>query len=188
MKCGNCKQDHESVAEVRACYGVKQANLTKPTDQQSAIGAGSGLESGPSAMGRKVTTRAATRPRACDWSDIPAGWYATRGHTNAEFDFWQVDVPEEGTWAGYIFVKRVIGGQAPHRIRWEEQASALSAIRAAGPTEAMSLFGQKLGRCGKCHRHLTRKASRELGIGPDCAGMTGLGETWSALDKKYGGA
>jgi hypothetical protein len=264
IKCGNCRESHETAAEVRSCYGFAVSNHTKPGDREPAwrgepatpgqytflkvlraeldaepmntgqltkgqatdeikalksqkearkaearesrhsgdpawqsadgdpegygdpqhIGHGSGVESSPVPGAR---TTATARPKASEWEDIPAGWYATAGHANAEFDFWQVDTPEEGRWAGYIFVKRIIGGQPPRRIRREEQAGALEAIRAAGAMEAMKLFGQKLGKCGKCHRALTRKASRELGIGPDCAGQVGMGGIWSALDKQYGG-
>lgn len=36
------------------------------------------------------------------------------------------------------------------------------------PREAAALYGQLIGRCGRCHLRLTDDTSRELGIGPIC--------------------
>ena len=36
------------------------------------------------------------------------------------------------------------------------------------PTEAMTLYGKKIGRCCYCGKTLTDYESKRLGIGPDC--------------------
>ena len=106
---------------------------------------------------------------------VPEGRYATRCRTGRnDLDFWQVDKPEEGNWAGRTFVSRLIGGQGEQRIRWDEQQAALDAIFAAGPDESARVFAQEFGECRYCHRPLSDRVSRFNGRGPDCAKMRGL--------------
>lgn len=123
---------------------------------------------GPSLRGR--TDR--VRPIASENDripDVPAGHYAVPSATgNNDLDFYRVDRPSEGRWHNYTFVKRVIGGHADTPVRGSERRSALERILKAGPYAAAVLYGQKLGRCYRCNRHLTDELSRHLGIGPDC--------------------
>jgi hypothetical protein len=101
--------------------------------------------------------------------DVPAGHYATPSRTgNNDLDFWRVDRPTDGRWAGKTFVKRVIGGHEDQRVSFGETRQALEAILAAGLEEASRAYGQAIGRCGRCNRHLTDETSRAYGIGPDC--------------------
>ena len=101
--------------------------------------------------------------------DIPAGHYAVDSLTgNNDLDFFRVDRPTEGRWAGRTFVKRVIGGKADSPVRGATARAALEAIEKAGPAEATKLYGQEIGRCGRCNRRLTDELSRQRGIGPDC--------------------
>ena len=102
-------------------------------------------------------------------TDVPAGHYAVKSATGSnDLDFWKVDKPDSGKWEGWTFVKRVIGGRPAQRVRGAEAKAALAAIDAAGPSDAARLYGQEIGRCGRCNRHLTDETSRKLGIGPDC--------------------
>src|SRR3546814_17294834 len=41
MRCGNCKADHETVAEVRHCFGTKPG---QPTDKQISLAEALGRE------------------------------------------------------------------------------------------------------------------------------------------------
>lgn len=101
---------------------------------------------------------------------VPEGHYATPSRTgNNDFDFWTVDKPAEGKWAGWTFVSRVIGGREDTRIRGAEAKQALAAIQEYGIEQAGRVYGQQIGRCCKCNRHLTDEDSRQAGIGPDCA-------------------
>lgn len=99
--------------------------------------------------------------------DVPAGHYALPSHTgNNDADFYNVQRPTEGKWAGYTFVKRVIGGHDDTPVRGAEAKRVLAAI-AADP-EAGARYGQLIGRCGRCNRHLTDQVSRDQGYGPEC--------------------
>ena len=100
--------------------------------------------------------------------EVPAGHYAVASKTgNNDLDFFRVDRPTEGRWAGYTFVKRVIGGHPEYAVRGAEAKAVLARI-AADP-DAGFRYGREIGRCCRCNRTLTDEASRAAGIGPDCA-------------------
>lgn len=83
--------------------------------------------------------------------------------------FWWI-VPSEGPQGTRYFIRQVIGGQEPRRVRMAPEAMIAIAkkINDAGPYEAMLRYGRELGECGHCGRHLTNDESRALGIGPVC--------------------
>jgi hypothetical protein len=107
--------------------------------------------------------------------DVPAGRYAVEGDDGTT-DFYKVDRPTEGRWAGYVFVKLLIasGGHgveslSEQRLNREASATILRRIEHAGVRECMERFGRAIGSCGHCGRVLTNEESRERGIGPVCA-------------------
>jgi hypothetical protein len=107
---------------------------------------------------------------------VPAGHYATPSATgNNDLDFWRVDVPEDGRWKGYQFVKRVIGGRPSVAVKGSTARAALEAIIANGIDKSGVLYGQTIGRCRFCNRHLTDEVSRQFGAGPDCRAARGIG-------------
>lgn len=200
MKCGK-GHDHESVAEVRACYGVGGGTATATLDYRPNRYAGvcvlcgnnvaaeegrvdrresgrgydvshlSGLcpapvvPAGPDARDHADLPQRGRKP----FPDVPAGHYATKSLTgNNDYDFWRVDRPEQGQWAGRTFVKRVIGGKPDSPVRGRTLFAALEAILAEGVDVCGTRYGTELGQCRKCNRHLTDETSRALGIGPDC--------------------
>jgi hypothetical protein len=100
--------------------------------------------------------------------DVAEGYYAVASATGSnDLDFYRVDRPTEGRWAGRVFVKRVIGGHADTPVRGKEAHEALVRI-AVDADAAARLYGQEIGRCGRCNRHLTDDESRAYGIGPKC--------------------
>ena len=108
---------------------------------------------------------------------VPAGHYATTSRTgNQSYDFWKVEVPEAGKWAGFSFPTRVIGGRPEQKVRGAEARAALEAIEAEGVETCRERYARELQQCWKCNIHLTDDLSRELLIGPDCCkivfGMT----------------
>jgi hypothetical protein len=123
-------------------------------------------------MARSMTRRAegsAARPAPADLPDVPEGHYAVPSRTgNNDLDFWRVDRPQTGSYAGRTFVKRIIGGRPDQNVRRDEVRAALEAIVAAGIEEAGTRYGQEIGQCRVCNRHLSDEESRRLGIGPDC--------------------
>jgi hypothetical protein len=101
--------------------------------------------------------------------DVPEGRYAVRGIDGERGDilFVKVDRPTEGKWAGYTFVKQIVGGKPEYAIRGARATDVLARIIAAGVKESAMLYGQQIGQCARCHIHLTSKY-RHIGIGPDC--------------------
>lgn len=109
-------------------------------------------------------------PQPQPLADVPAGYYALDTKENAKNDiaFYRVDRPDEGKWAGWTFVKRIVGGRVDERVPKNQVASILSRIEGAGISEASARYGQEIGRCGRCNRTLTNDESRQMGIGPEC--------------------
>ena len=110
---------------------------------------------------------------AIDLSDLPAGMYAVpQGETRLKV---QIDRPEEGKWADWIFVKdgavygegRKYGHQGPGRTYRGEIEDELRRIL-ADPIEAMAEYGRLTSTCGLCGRPLEKKDSVDRGIGPWC--------------------
>jgi hypothetical protein len=200
MLCGKCEKSHETVAEVKACYGIvpvpdkDPADIPPanngPTDKQWAFYKDLAFQ-----LGRKVSdnerrlfsfdkisslitemrAEVTARPPkqvvngSVNMSGVPEGRYATPSLTgNNDYDFWKVDKPTEGRWAGYTFLNRVIGGKPDVPVRGAQKIKAFAAILDFGIEKAKVTFGQELGQCYECGRHLTDKTSRILGIGPDC--------------------
>lgn len=118
----------------------------------------------------RAARRAAERAVDADPApEVAAGHYAVASATgNNDLDFFRVDRPTEGRWAGRTFVKRVIGGHPEYAVRGEAAREALARI-AADP-DAGPRYGREIGRCCRCNRRLTDEVSRAAGIGPDCAG------------------
>lgn len=198
MKCGNVKQhgahEHGTVAEVKACYGVGQQE-DNPFDYRQNKFGGKCVKCGvvvPELEGRidrpngkwevsHLSGQCPQRPSVSDvapqqvkdvvkrFASIPEGHYAVESLTgNNDLDFFRVDRPTEGKWAGYLFVKRVIGGRPNAPVRGATREKALRAIMEASPDKAKARYGQELGQCGECNRTLTDETSRALGIGPVC--------------------
>lgn len=101
-------------------------------------------------------------------SKVPSGRYAITG-TDGTTDFYKVDRPTAGRWAGYTFVKLQVSDEY-QRVPLRNQQGILDRIEADGPEQASKRYGKELGHCGVCGRTLTNNDSIERGIGPICAG------------------
>jgi hypothetical protein len=107
-------------------------------------------------------------------TEVPAGRYAVDTSDGAinELAFYKIDRPTEGRWAGYVFVKLIVGSDERNLSRTAGQ-SILDKIAAVGPEAAMARYGHEIGECGMCGRQLTNDESRERGIGPVCLAKAG---------------
>lgn len=209
VKCGKGHY-HDSVAEVRKCYGVS-GTTTQVLDYKSnqypgncrLCGAKVEAEQGrvdkidgkwltshlDGKCPQKPPLRKVGRYRhsgdpawesadgdpqgygdpADRYAAIPVGHYATGSLTgHNDLDFWRVDRPEQGKYAGRTFVKRIVGGKPDLNVSRETKFAALEAILEIGTELSAALYGQKLGRCSRCNRHLTDELSRKFGMGPEC--------------------
>jgi hypothetical protein len=113
-------------------------------------------------------------PPISSFLHLAAGYYATPSASgNNDYDFWRIDRPETGKWAGRIFVKRIVGGgtgddMQSFQLTNIQQRMACQAIVDYGPEQSRMLFAGKVGRCTDCGRMLTDQVSRDAGRGPTC--------------------
>lgn len=221
MRCGNCRESHATVQEVRKCYSGIDLNLPAQASQEDQRPTGffgkeitdkqlmflntlrreRGMEELPDGSDPKRPRVLMTRQEASNQINdlihpkqqaagkiqdkspgpedipqaVPEGRYAIPSLTgNNDLDFYKVDRPTEGRWAGYTFVKMVIGGKPDAPVKGKRAIRVLEAIREFDPERAGILFGQKIGQCFKCGRHLTDKVSRDSGAGADCRAKYGI--------------
>jgi hypothetical protein len=190
VRCGK-GHEHESVADVRECYGVsgtttQTLNYKKNMYPGNCRLCGAKVEVDEGRVdkidGKWLTShldgkcpekppllKAQPLTNTNRYDGIPKGHYATKSLTgNNDFDFWRVDRPEQGKYAGRTFVKRVVGGKPDMSVTRDTKFAALEAILEMGTELAAALYGRELGRCYRCNRHLTDQTSRRLGIGPEC--------------------
>ncbi|AGU91959.1 hypothetical protein ADAWI_41 [Mycobacterium phage Adawi] len=106
--------------------------------------------------------------------EVPAGRYAidTQVHAVNGTAFYKVDRPETGRWAGYVFVKQIIGSDE-QKLSMKQGRAILVRIAAVGAEAASARYGHEIGECGICGRQLTNDESRARGIGPVCAAKAG---------------
>lgn len=109
-----------------------------------------------------------------DAETVPAGRYAVDTEDGAinEVAFYKVDRPTEGRWAGYVFVRHIVGDYE-ERVSFANTKAILAKIAEVGAAEASARYGHEIGECGVCGRQLTNDESRERGIGPICADKMG---------------
>lgn len=111
--------------------------------------------------------------QAAGGADVPAGRYALVHPERGHVEFFRVDRPEEGKWAGYTFVKQQASDDL-YPVKGARAKEILSRI-AEDPHAALIRYGHELGCCGRCGRTLTDEVSRAMGIGPECASILGIG-------------
>jgi hypothetical protein len=113
----------------------------------------------------KVRELKANRPVATpttdDFSNVPVGYYALA--TDAGIKFYRVTRSD----AGRTYL-RVQASDEFHLIRNLATKTQIMNAILADVRGAHALYGQHIGRCGRCHRTLTDELSRSRGIGPDC--------------------
>jgi hypothetical protein len=126
------------------------------------------------------------RPTFAPLPDVPAGYYAIPSRTgNNDYEFYRVDRPTTGEWAGRIYVKTVIGGHPEYNVRGLKNIrGVLEAIVEFGIDKAGILYGQEIEKCRHCNKDLTKYASRILSAGRHCYDIHGgdVGD-WDALQE-----
>lgn len=128
----------------------------------------------------RARERAERKASGIDLNVLPEGTtrYAV-DNAEGEATFIRVDRVTDGKWAGWVFVKQVIGGMEERdfpRIGSQRPDDAYkgtfeSLLRKvlADPVTAAQRYGLELGECSVCGRTLTDAESRAAGIGPKCA-------------------
>jgi hypothetical protein len=103
--------------------------------------------------------------------DVPVGRYAIHGDDEDDIKFFRVKDVRGGYGkdGGYRLLLR-IAGPNEHPIRMHETKDIVKSIIRFGIGNAAALYGNKVGKCSKCHTRITNRISRRLGIGPVCGG------------------
>jgi hypothetical protein len=104
---------------------------------------------------------------------IDQGYYAIVDPADQVLKFYQVRVPKQGRWVGYVFVSQV-SGENHFSIRDKQEREKILGEILKNPVEALKRFGKEIGQCGHCRKQLTDAESRAFGIGPVCRKALGL--------------
>lgn len=104
---------------------------------------------------------------AIDLSLVPDGYYAVPAvHGDNDLTFVRVGTVDPHD---QRIMRHIVGGhpESTPSLPWCQ--AVLDAIVASTPQVAGKLYAAEIGRCYRCNRHLTDKASRDRGLGPVCA-------------------
>jgi hypothetical protein len=157
---------------------VNERDVTSLSDeqQQYIVRVIQGLSVPTPAQASRIIDALLALPRKADpvetSPDVPAGRYAVVNPSSGVTEFFKVDRPEDGKWAGYVFVKQQASDDL-YPVKGARRDEVLARI-AVDHRAAMVLYGHELGACGNCGRTLTDEVSRAMGIGPDCAAKLGI--------------
>jgi hypothetical protein len=184
MKCGNCKGEHASVAQVRTCFNTKPG---QPSPKQMSLAQALGREKvrlpehvgleqkeyelmiaglSLSDMGRfldkmlKQPNNGPTREELFDKLDN--GRYALKNEDDDDIRFYHIS----GT--RHRILWELIGAPGDFRQQRIYRAEKILKRIADDPVAAFALFGLNVGMCGRCGSPLTQKHTRERGIGDTC--------------------
>jgi hypothetical protein len=142
MRCGHCKEQHDTVVEVRSCAAV---DLVRP----------------PVAQPFKRTS---DKPKV----EITEGIWVIDG---GEYEgIYKVQIAHYGS--GRLYGKKFYGDSEAATGEWNIIRGAVRILSENGgreiqPQEAAE-FGRLYGRCVRCSKILTREESIERAMGPIC--------------------
>lgn len=191
IRCGNCKAEHPTVAEVRECfangkvsaptermtnYAQMLLRTKEPGERFAWMTEDQVNELNRDDCGHFIEYMKAqpSRPRSTDDFDlphpeVPVGRYALRGGDEV-VRFYEV-VEKHGR--ALLALRGAPGALARSRIKRRELAEEVMAAIAADPRAASLLYGEVLEECGVCGSPLTKEESRAARIGPKCAAKKG---------------
>jgi len=210
ISCGHCHEKHETVADVKKCslgdnptpeaprlkLSIANPLTTKPDGGRGQyellqiLLAERGmtlLPPYPQAAQRisrdeaKEMINDLIKNHTVKLPDVPEGHYAIPSLTgNNDYDFFKFY-----EYNGNMHLKRVVGGHPDMKVYRNQVVGILKAILEYGPEKAGKLYAQETNNCWKCNSHLTKYASRQLSIGPDCAEVLGQLDEWMRLQSEW---
>jgi hypothetical protein len=153
ITCGNCKETHYSVQEVKDCYSGRQLNPVGPLAQRFDL-PGPWPTAQPAAQTTPKRAEPASEPKR-----VGDGYYR---HNNIVY---KVQWNRERT---HLYGKEL----NPNTGKWIYTPGILAVLRTEDKLtkEQAAEFGKLYGICCICGRTLTNEESIEAGIGPICAG------------------
>jgi hypothetical protein len=119
-------------------------------------------------------------------AQIPEGRFGVSSLSGKnDIDFYKVEKPSEGEWAGWIFVRMIVGGKPDYNIKGRRRHDVLKVIAETGWETAAQIFASQMGQCWMCGISLTKYASRQLGQGYICSCKRGQGDEWLAIQTQW---
>lgn len=203
MRCGNCREQHDTVDEVKSCYNINGAtkrpiageeSVWPPSEKQVKYVLG--LQEQRMLPAWWKTYDADTLARLdrdevsglinqlkgfqfkvdSEHREVPAGRYALLGQTSLgpTWRFYEVQ-DGKNRWKGYKFIKRLVGSPGDYQKSpvGREERAAIMKLIEADPQKAAIDYGHQSGCCSMCGSPLTNPESLAAGIGPVCAGKRG---------------
>lgn len=164
MRCGNCKQRHDTVSEVKKCYGLSEPHNIGLQEDPFWELEGGAFQEKESKRGEALRLSQEYKPL------VPEGYYAI----DFEFlgmRFFKVEYGKSQKWDGYLFIRSVQGGPGGfvvHQIDNPVYRKNILEVISKNPVHFMTLFGKHMGFCGRCGSPLTHPESRRIGMGPIC--------------------
>lgn len=172
IKCGKCKNHHDSVDQVRACCLADQQvpGLPGVTYGDAAATVSDYI---PTPRGYAVV-KELRHELAAELAAIIPDHDKFRLATclpgeGERVRFFRVDTPLGGKWAGCVFIKEQAGDDVYPVKGAAREETVLRALLKFGAKEGLLMYAKELESCGICGRTLTDEASRARGIGPVCA-------------------
>jgi hypothetical protein len=212
--CGKCHQTGVDAVHVRQCYGVGTRTRRPEYASQLATEGWTAEDFRPMALAeysahpfRSASTSMGMQPAIdqilCEHGvtvvgstpcvpctlakaapvEVPGAKYALPNPDGTVRCF-QVDRPTKGKWAGWTFVKSLIGAPGDWRrarlarhqqedvlaeIRSDEYFDAEASVLLRGPRAAAVRYAREHKRCSSCDAKLSDPQSQALGMGPVCA-------------------
>jgi hypothetical protein len=108
------------------------------------------------------------------------GFYALKSTGTNDLVFYAVKTNKgfhNPQFKGQRSVYMIVGGHRDERLSGDRAMNAVKRLVSLTDDERMqaqALYGQEIGRCGVCGRHLTDEVTRKRGIGNDCASRMGF--------------
>lgn len=168
VRCGNCKADHESAAEVRECYGAPQAPASiKDVHQGGGVAKLAPVETAPEFSldeGYYTVVMDGVGHRTFRVSTVKSGGLAGRRIIS-----YLMGSDNTSDYQGCGFVTQD-GVKFWRRFAGESLLTYAVEVLLDGPTKAQKDYSLHSGNCYVCGRMLTDPTSVELGIGPVCRG------------------
>lgn len=184
MRCGNCKGDHDTVAQVRSCFNTTDG---EPSEKQRSLAQALGRErkrlkehAGKEQLEYELFIAGLKRRSISEFigemlkqpyveesaksyfDKLDNGKYALRNLDDNDVRFYAI------TGESVRKLYELTGGAGDFKFQRIYRPVGILKRIAKDPVAAFALFGIEIGKCGRCGSPLTQDHTRKRGIGDTC--------------------